>query len=563
MPVHRIGVACLLLAATITLQCAARDSEFFEDFSSGWDSRWIQSSDEKYNGKFKVESPKNLDDQALKVPVKARHYGISTRLPEVVKPSNGLALQYELKLQEGLSCGGAYLKFVSDSKDYEPSSLKEATPYTVMFGADKCGSTNKVHLILRHQKPNGEIEEKHLNSPPSVNLDKLTHVYTAIISEDNSYQILIDGEEKKSGSLFEDFTPGFNPEAEIDDPEDQKPDDWVDTAKIADPEASKPDDWDEDAPREVLDEDAEKPEGWLDNEPEEIDDPEAEQPEDWDEDEDGEWEPPRVPNPACETAPGCGEWKRPMKMNPDYKGPWYPAMIDNPEYKGVWKPAKIANPDYFEDKQPLQNLADISAVAVEIWTMDEGYYFDNVLVSNHAEKAQEYRTKYWAPKHEHELELQKTEEPEMPATDDTTTAAGNFVSRALGTLLEFPGLSLLKPVVGGFLPALAGNLLLALAAVAAPLLLGLLLLRTLFGGKRARTVVPDDKKSKKPSVVASKKQDITGADDPVSEIQPTGQTSSQPILSQPAQVAADPNVAPAGVHTRSAAGSQTGGKTLT
>lgn len=46
-----------------------------------------------------------------------------------------------------------------------------------------------------------------------------------------SYQILIDGEQKKSGSLFEDFTPAFNPEAEIDDPEDQKPDDWVDTAK--------------------------------------------------------------------------------------------------------------------------------------------------------------------------------------------------------------------------------------------------------------------------------------------------------------------------------------------
>ena len=78
------------------------------------------------------------------MPLKARHYGISTRLPEVVKPSKGLALQYELKLQEGLSCGGAYLKFVSDSKDYEPSSLKEATPYTIMFGADKCGSTNKV-----------------------------------------------------------------------------------------------------------------------------------------------------------------------------------------------------------------------------------------------------------------------------------------------------------------------------------------------------------------------------------------------------------------------------------
>lgn len=74
-----------------------------------------------------------------------------------------------------------------------------------------------------------------------------------------------------------------------------------------------------------------------------------------------------------------------------------------PQMQGMWKPSKIANPDYFEDKQPLKNLADISAVAVEIWTMDEGYYFDNVLVSNHAEKAQEYREKYWARKHEHEL----------------------------------------------------------------------------------------------------------------------------------------------------------------
>lgn len=46
-----------------------------------------------------------------------------------------------------------------------------------------------------------------------------------------SYQILIDGEEKKSGSLFEDFSPPFNPPKEIDDPEDTKPEDWVDTPK--------------------------------------------------------------------------------------------------------------------------------------------------------------------------------------------------------------------------------------------------------------------------------------------------------------------------------------------
>ena len=66
----------------------------------------------------------------------------------------------------------------------------------------------------------------------------------------------------------------------------------------------------------------------------------------------------------------------------------------------MWKPSKIANPDYFEDKEPLKNLSPIGAVAVEIWTMDQGYYFDNVLVTNDAEKAKEYREKYWQPKHE-------------------------------------------------------------------------------------------------------------------------------------------------------------------
>ena len=45
------------------------------------------------------------------------------------------------------------------------------------------------------------------------------------------YEVLIDGESKKSGSLFEDFNPSFNPPEEIDDPSDSKPDDWVDEPK--------------------------------------------------------------------------------------------------------------------------------------------------------------------------------------------------------------------------------------------------------------------------------------------------------------------------------------------
>ena len=85
--------------------------------------------------------------------------------------------------------------------------------------------------------------------------------------------------------------------------------------------------------------------------------------------------------------------------------------------------------------------------------------------------------------------MQKTEEPEVPEADEATATTGNFVSRALETVLNLPGISLLKPSLSGILATLAGNTLLALATVAAPALLGLLLLRSLFGGKRASSVV--------------------------------------------------------------------------
>ena len=49
------------------------------------------------------------------------------------------------------------------------------------------GISLQVHLILQHQSPSGEIEEKHLKTPPMVPLDSDTHVFTAILqSSDNT-----------------------------------------------------------------------------------------------------------------------------------------------------------------------------------------------------------------------------------------------------------------------------------------------------------------------------------------------------------------------------------------
>ena len=255
------------------------------------------------------------------------------------------------------------MKLLRDNKALHQEEFGNTTPYVIMFGPDKCGHTNKVHFIVNHKNPKtGEYEEKHLKSPPSAKVVKTTELYTLIINPDNTYSIKQNNEEVKSGSLLEDFSPSFNPPEEIEDPDDKKPEDWVDQARIPDPEATKPEDWDEDAPFEIVDEEATIPEDWLVDEPSTVPDPEATKPEDWDDEEDGDWIPPTVPNPKCADVSGCGPWEKPMKSNPDYKGKWTAPYVDNPAYKGAWSPRLIKNPNYYEDKTPA-NLEPMGAVS--------------------------------------------------------------------------------------------------------------------------------------------------------------------------------------------------------
>lgn len=282
-----------------------------------------------------------------------------------------------------------------------------------MFGPDKCGSTNKVHFIFRHKNPiTGEYEEKHLTAAPTARISKLSNLYTLIVRPDQTYEVKINNDAVKSGSLLEDFSPPVNPPEEIDDPSDVKPADWVDTARIPDPDAVKPDDWDEDAPREIPDTDAEKPSDWLDDEPELIPDPEATKPEDWDDEEDGDWVAPTILNPKCNDASGCGEWVRPMMRNPDYKGKWSAPMIDNPEYKGVWKPRKIANPNYFKDSSPSK-FEKMGAIGFELWTMQNNIMFDNIYIGHSESEAAKFAKETWGIKYPVEKALEDAEKPKI------------------------------------------------------------------------------------------------------------------------------------------------------
>lgn len=67
----------------------------------------------------------------------------------------------------------------------------------------------------------------------------MVHSLTTDFSPNNTYDVLFNGESHNTGNLLEDFKPAVNPEKEIDDANDTKPEDWVDAKRIADPDATK------------------------------------------------------------------------------------------------------------------------------------------------------------------------------------------------------------------------------------------------------------------------------------------------------------------------------------
>uniref|UniRef100_A0A667ZAR2 Calnexin n=1 Tax=Myripristis murdjan TaxID=586833 RepID=A0A667ZAR2_9TELE len=388
---------------------------FAESFDRGTLDSWVLSSakkddtdDEiaKYDGKWAVEEmidSKLPGDKGLVLKSRAKHHAISAQLLRpFIFDTKPLIIQYEVNFQTGIECGGAYVKLLSQTPDLDLDQFVDKTPYTIMFGPDKCGEDYKLHFIFRHKNPKtGEYEEKHAKKPDAdlrtYYTDKKTHLYTLVVNPDNSFELLVDQTVVNSGNLLSDMTPPINPPAEIEDPDDRKPEDWDERPKIQDPDATKPDDWDEDAPAQIPDEDAVKPDGWLDDEPEYISDPDAIKPDDWDEDMDGEWEAPQVPNPACESAPGCGAWQRPVIDNPNYKGKWKPPMIDNPNYQGIWKPRKIPNPAFFEDLHPFR-MTPFNAVGLELWSMSSDIFFDNFFITNDRITADRWANDGWGLK---------------------------------------------------------------------------------------------------------------------------------------------------------------------
>ena len=182
---------------------------FVETFQSGMGA-WSLSSAADYAGQpvslAAADLPAPFDqDKGLLLEKEMKRYGVAAPFASPLDVTDKpFVLQYEVELTGGLTCGGAYLKVLASTDELDVAKLDGETPYVIMFGPDKCGDTNKVHFIFRHQNPvSGAWEEKHLKSPPSPKTDKKAHVYTLVVRPDNEYEIFIDGASQKKGSLLE------------------------------------------------------------------------------------------------------------------------------------------------------------------------------------------------------------------------------------------------------------------------------------------------------------------------------------------------------------------------
>jgi len=318
-----------------------------EEFADGeqFTERWISSTakgDEMgvfvvSPGKFYGDAEK---DKGLKTSQDARFYGISSKFESFSNEGKSLVIQFQVKHEQNIDCGGGYVKIFGS--DLDQKAMHGETPYHIMFGPDICGSTKRVHVIFAHKGTNHLIKQE-----ISCKEDAMTHLYTLIVKPDNTYEVRIDGEKERSGSLEEDWD--MLPTKEILDPKESKPADWVDAEMIPDPEDSKPEDWDQ---------------------PEHVPDKDAARPADWDDDMDGEWE-------------------APMIDNPDYKGEWKAKEIPNPDYKGPWVHPKIANPDYAPEPH-LYRYEDIAALGFDLWQVKSGTIFDNIIVTDSVEEAEAF-----------------------------------------------------------------------------------------------------------------------------------------------------------------------------
>ena len=81
----------------------------------------------------------DASDKGVQTSEDARFYGMSAKLDESFdNDGKDLIIQYTVKHEQDLDCGGAYIKLMHG--DVDQDTFGGDTPYSVMFGPDVCGT---------------------------------------------------------------------------------------------------------------------------------------------------------------------------------------------------------------------------------------------------------------------------------------------------------------------------------------------------------------------------------------------------------------------------------------
>uniref|UniRef100_A0A8C5L5B7 Calreticulin 3 n=1 Tax=Jaculus jaculus TaxID=51337 RepID=A0A8C5L5B7_JACJA len=204
-----LWAVCLLRVALATVY-------FQEEFLDGerWRNRWVQSTNDSKFGHFRLSSGKfyghKEKDKGLQTTQNSRFYAISARFKPFSNKGKTLVIQYTVKHEQKMDCGGGYIKLFP--ADLDQKTMNGKSQYYIMF------------------------------------VDGFTHLYTLILRPDLTYEVKVDGQSVESGSIDYDWNlTSLKMEKSSVEPDDWnqakdvKAQDWE--KHFLDASASKPSDW--------------------------------------------------------------------------------------------------------------------------------------------------------------------------------------------------------------------------------------------------------------------------------------------------------------------------------
>ncbi|XP_012584325.1 PREDICTED: calreticulin-3 isoform X3 [Condylura cristata] len=278
-PVVALWAFCVLRVVLATVY-------FQEEFLDGerWRNRWVQSANDSQFGHFRLSSGKfyghKEKDKGLQTTQNGRFYAISARFKPFSNKGKTLVIQYTVKHEQKMDCGGGYIKIFP--ADVDQKKLNGKSQYYIMFGPDICGfDIKKVHVILHFKN------QYHAN---------------------------------KKSIRCKDWEKHF-----------------------LDASASKPSDWNS-----------------------ELD----------------------------------GDWQAPMLQKPPYQDGLKPEGID----KDVWLHQKLKNTNYLTEYD-LSEFENIGAIGLELWQVRSGTIFDNFLITDDEEYAENFGRATWGETKDPEREM--------------------------------------------------------------------------------------------------------------------------------------------------------------